>query len=650
MRKLDRFKKAALCGCATVSLLLSAASAATESADTIETVVVSASLLGDTRADFVGSSLSTLSSHDIEIRQTQFVSDVLRDIPGIEVSRTGPVGGLTQIRMRGAEGNHTLVLIDGIKVSDPFQGEFDFATLIADDAARVEVLRGQQSALYGSDAIGGVISYITASGTEAPGYRARVEGGSFGTVQGSLRAAGVVSGLDYAVSGGYYNTDGVPDSRFGKRNLGSTGKTLSGKFSYAIGDLTLKLVARLSNTDSKINEQDFNYGSPTYGFEVDGNGSYHNQAIYGLASAEYALLDGHWKHALTIQGVNAARNTYGNSGYQADTRSAGDKGQREKLSYVTAFDFATGAWQHTVTGAIDLEREYYRNTDPSGYAITDLHHNDSVGLVADYNVVYDNRLALGGAVRFDKNYNFEDDTTYHLQASYLFDMGLRLHAAAGSGIKSPGMTELFGYSAGTFVGNPNLKPETSEGWEAGFEQTLLDGQVKLGTTYFSSILSDEIATKYVFTDTSYYSTPYNAVVSSPQRGIEATIALRLDQNWSADVAYTYLHARQEGFLEVRRAPNIGSFNLAWASDNADYGANMTVRYNGNQQDYDYSVTPTGRAHLKAFTLVSAGGFWKINDMFQLYGRVENLGDEKYEEVYTFRSPGRAFYVGVKAGL
>lgn len=652
VRKFGLIKSKALGSCAfgTLGLLFCTLPCAAQSSDTVESVVVTASRLGGLHADMIGSSLSVLNSEDIESRQTQIVSDVLRDIPGVAVSRTGPVGGLTQIRMRGAEGNHTLVMIDGIKASDPYQGEFDFATLIADDVARVEVLRGQQSALYGSDAIGGVINYITASGSDASGVRGKVEGGSFGTIQASLRAAGVEDGFDYAVSGSYFNTDGVPDSRTGVRNLGSTNTVLAGKFSYTLGDLKLKLVTRLSNTASDINEQDWTYGSKTYGYEVDGNGSYHNQAQYGLVSAEYDLLEGHWKNALTLQGVNAARNDFGNSGYAADVRSAGDKGQREKFSYVSAFDFTTSDWVHTLTGAIDLEREYYRNTDPSGYAETGLHHNDTMGFVADYNVVYAGRLALGAAVRFDKNYNFKDDTTYHFQASYKFDMGLRLHAAAGSGVKNPGMYELFAYSAGTFMGNPDLKPEQSQGWEAGFEQSLFASRALIGVTYFSSILQDEIATKYVYTITGYYSTPYNATKSSPQRGIEANITVHLDENWSADIAYTYLHARQDGLQEVRRAPNIGSFNLSWNSDGGDYGANLTVRYNGNQQDYDYTVSPTGRANLKAFTLVNTDGFWKINDTFRLYGRVENLADEKYEEVYTFRAPGRAFYAGVKVGF
>ena len=142
--------------------------------------------------DTLGASVTVITPEDLETRQTRVVSDVLRDVAGVSVNRSGAVGANTQVRLRGAEGNHTLVLIDGMEVSDPYIGEFDFATLIADDVARVEVLRGQQSALYGSDAIGGVIHYITASGADAPGLRGHGEYGASNTVDAAVGEPSVV--------------------------------------------------------------------------------------------------------------------------------------------------------------------------------------------------------------------------------------------------------------------------------------------------------------------------------------------------------------------------------------------------------------------------------------------------------------------------
>ena len=177
----------------------------------LEQVIVTATRAGEgVRRDVLGASITVLEPDDLEQRQTRLVSDVLRDVPGVAVGRAGTVGGLTQVRVRGTEGNHVLVLIDGMEASDPYSGEFDFAVLLADEVARIEVLRGQQSALYGSDAIGGVIHYMTASGKDAPGVRARVEAGSFDTVEGAARFAGSSGVFDYAVSAGYQTTDGVP--------------------------------------------------------------------------------------------------------------------------------------------------------------------------------------------------------------------------------------------------------------------------------------------------------------------------------------------------------------------------------------------------------------------------------------------------------
>src|SRR5258706_16185364 len=323
-----------------------------------EQVLVTASRLGGIRSDLLGSSATVLEPIDLQLRQTVIVSDILRDVPGVAVSRAGPVGQFTQVRIRGAEANHTLVLIDGIKASDPFYGEFEFETLIADDVAKIEVLRGEQSALYGSDAIGGVIHYITATGAEAPGLRGRLEGGSFGSVNGSLREAGVVGALDYAISGAYSRTDGVPDNPLGLRKLGVENGSLAGKFAYVLSDnFRLKAVARYSATNGDVNEQDFNFPpGPNYGLEQDGNGSYKNRALYGLLSGEFELLDGRWKNAVTLQGVDARRDGYGNGGSPHDFRTSRDKGERARARYVTSFGVGSSDVVPNLTGVVCLER------------------------------------------------------------------------------------------------------------------------------------------------------------------------------------------------------------------------------------------------------------------------------------------------------
>ncbi len=617
--------------------------------DPPERVTITASLLGNVRADLLGSAVTILNPIDLENRQVRIVSDALRDVPGVAVNRLGAVGQFTQIRLRGAEANHTLAMIDGIKVSDPFAGEFDFGSLIADDVARIEVLRGEQSALYGSDAIGGVIHYITLTGAEAPGMRARAEGGSFGTANAALRVAGVAGALDYALSGAFTHTDGTIDNAGGARELRSENVAASGKLTYAFAEnFRAKATARYSTLRSDANEQDFGFPpGPTYGYEVDGNGHFKTTSWYGLAGLEFEGAQGHWRNALTIQFADHDRNAFGNNFSPADMRTSGNKGGRTKATFVTSFDFGTMALAHKLTGAVDWEEETYQNTDPFGFADTSERSATTYGYVAQYDFTWNDRLALSAAGRFDQNDRFDDDFTYRLQTSYRFDGGVRLHAATGTGIKVPGLYELHGYSPGPvgFISNPDLKPETSRGWEAGIELTFLGGMAIGDVTYFNSTLEDEIVIEYL--PPNFEAHPYNSPLNSPRDGVETSLSLRLTEQWRIDAAYTYVQSEENGLPEVRRPENIASLNVSWRSMSERFGANVTVRHNGEQKDFQFTPLGSERVTLGSYTLVNLGADYRINERWQVYGRVENLLDTEYEEVFSFLSPGRAFYAGVR---
>ncbi|WP_374581137.1 TonB-dependent receptor plug domain-containing protein [Sphingomonas sp. J344] len=461
-----------------------------------ETVVVTASRSGEAvPIEQIGGSATVIDAQALEQRQTRNLSDVLRDVPGVAVSRQ--IGGLTQIRIRGTEGNHVLTLIDGIEVSDPFQGEFDYSGVLADSAARVEVLRGQQSSLYGSDAIGGVIHYLTLSGREAPGFSARIEGGSFGTVSAAARAAGASGSFDYALSATGFITDGTPTARAGTRNIGSKSAALSGKFNWTPSDsFTLTGVLRYSVTDADANNSDGNPASPTFGYTIDSPGvHYRNRGLYGLLSAQFSALDGRWTTTLSGQFADTERTMFRAN----DVVDFGNTGQRYKGSLVSSLRFGSDAVTHRLTGAVDLEREEFRNTTPGTGspwdAFTGKRTTDNLGLVAQYELTAGD-FAASGSIRHDDNNRFDDATTWRVQGSYRLPTDTRVRVAYGTGVKNPGYYELYGFSDGVYIGNPNLKPEKSEGWEAGIEQTLADDTVTFGATYFDSTLEDEIYTTY----------------------------------------------------------------------------------------------------------------------------------------------------------
>jgi len=608
-------------------------------------IVVSATRSGEGIPESqLGASVTIIGAEQLQQRQTRIVSDVLRDVPGVAVSRTGAVGGMTQLRLRGAEGNQVLVLIDGIEAADPYYGEFDFGTLIADPAARIEVLRGQQSSLYGSDAIGGVIHYMTLTGAEAPGAMLRVEGGSFETLTGAARLAGVAGDLDYALSGSYYHTGGTPTARGGSRDIGSDLAGLSGKLIWSPAEnFTLTGVARYSYTDADTNNSENDPASPLFGYTVDSPGTYYkNEALYALVSAEVLALDGRWSNKLTGQIADTTR-----KGYTAAGFDSGDKGQRLKGSFTSSLDFGSDMVAHSLTGGVDVERESFRNTTPSAFAFQGKRHTTNIGVVGQYNLLVNQALSLGASVRYDDNNRFDNTTTYRLQGSYAFATGTRLHAAWGTGVKNPGYFELYGYSDGHYIGNPNLKPEKSKGWEVGLEQRIGGDAATIGATWFDSKLEDEIYTTYPAPD--FVATPDNRTTDSKQHGLEIYASARPSSQLSLYAAYTYLKARENGAVEVRRPKHIASVNATWTSADRRFNSTLTVRYNGKQTDVAYtdpSYVPVTET-LGDYVLVNLNAEVKLRDNIALTGRIENLLDQDYEEIFSFQTPGISAYGGLR---
>lgn len=637
---------------------------------TNEMIVVTASRSGDAvPAHLIGSSVTVLDSDALDKRQTRVLSDILRDVPGVAVSRTGAVGNSTQIRIRGSEANHLLIFIDGIKATDPYRGDYDFSALIADENARVEVLRGQQSALYGSDAIGGVISYTTLSGREAPGVSARAEGGSFGTFSAAGRAAGTAGdAFDYALSASYLTTGGYPVAPGGSHDVGSDSLGLSARLNWTPApNFRLTAVARYSYAKADAADQMIDASSPVIrGYpvqaSVDSPDSWsRNKAFYALVRAELGLFDDALTTALSGQFADTDYDSVSMFGY------SGGRGRRYRGSFENTLRFGNDQVQNRVTVAVDAEREEFRTVDPTGYAFTGRNRIDTLGFVVQYDLTVDDRLALGASARIDANDRFGDASTYRLTGSYLFGTGTRVHAAFGTGVKAPTPGELFGYSDGQYIGNPDLRPERSRGWEAGIEQTLPGGGLTLGATWFHSRFYNQIEMVGAFIDGNYVSTSRNNAVVAKQRGVEAYAHARLG-DMRIDAAYTWLKAPQvvealanpapeDGSYQptvaietqaVRRARNIASLNLSYAPQALPLTATLTVRYNGKQRDYAFNAFwDRLLVDMKAYTLVNLGATFDINSSLQLFGRVENLLGEDYQEVFGFAAPGRAAYGGVR---
>ena len=591
-----------------------------------------------------GSAATVLTADRLETRQVRDVAEVLRDVPGVAI---GQVPGQVQLRLRGSEANQVLVLVDGIEVSDPFAGEFDFTTLQADIGGSVEVLRGPQSALYGSDAIGGVVGYRTASGRERAGLSAYVEGGSFGTANAGARIGGVAGAFDYALTGTLVTRDGAPNARDGKRRLGREAGALAAKLGAALGgDWRAEGVLRYATGGGDYNETGFDPAAPTFGLVVDTPGlRYTNEATYGLAALSGSVLGGAWSHRIEGQFADIRRDTF-----RDDARDSGQEGSRLKGSYVTSLALATGAVSHRLTGAVDVEEERFRNTDPSGFAFSGERSVANTGLVAQYDGAWGDTARLSAAVRRDWNDLFADATTWRIGASWQVVPAIRLRGAAGAGIKNPGFYELYGFVDGRFIGNPDLAPERSESWEIGADLTLAGDAIRLGATYFDARLEGEIVTTYPAP--AFVATPANSDAVSYREGLELTAAARLGEGFALDAAYTLLDAEEGGLEEVRRPRHSGSLVLSWQPAARPFGANVAIRRVGDSTDLaftDPSYVPV-RATLDGYTLVQLAADWEVSDRLQLYGRVENALDERYEQVFSFVSPGRSAVIGARLTL
>ncbi len=588
-------------------------------------------------SDFTGSA-TVIGYKEIRQRQVRDIADVLRDVPGIAVSS---VAGQTQIRLRGSEANHVLVLVDGIEVSDPFAGEFDIGTLQAEIGARVEVLRGPQSALYGSDAIGGVVAYESAGGDDLAGFAARIEGGSNDTINGAARYGYRADGWDAALSATVVSTDGEPNARSGTRDIGRDSYTFSGKGSVEVSNgFELRAAGRYIRAEGKFNNSDFDATSQTIGLIVDSPGTrFESNAIYALIGARAEALGGRWTHDLSAQIADFERDTFNAFG-----RSSGSEGDRLKASYVSAFNVDQ---THYLTFAADWELERFRNDDPFGFASDVRQEIENVGLVGEYRYA-GNRFDLSAAIRHDINDRFADDTTFRIGAGYMPVDGTRLRASVGSGIKNPGFFELFGFFDGRFIGNEDLRPEKSSSWEIGIDQYLVDDRLQISLTWFDAELEDEIFTTFPPPD--FIATPDNRDTESKQQGIEVAATAQLGSGFSVDGAYTYLDAEEDGVEEVRRPDHIASAALNWVAPDDVASATLVVRYNGQARDLaftDPSFIPV-RATLDEYTLVNFNVRVKLSHGINAFGRVENLLDEAYEQVFSFVSPGRTALIGLVA--
>lgn len=618
--------KRLLLGTALLSLSGFSASAQTlEILSETDEIVTVGQRIGTSNVDELTSPVSVLTETDIDARGQTYVSDLLRSLPGIAVSSSGPAGSLTQIRMRGSEANHVLVLIDGVDVSDANTGAFDFAGLNARDIARIEVLRGEQSALYGSDAVGGVINIITKSGAVQENMSVALEAGSRNTFNGQLSAVVPVHGASLSVNGNVFRTDGydISGTASGEKDGSKSRSVNIGLNNVQLGGV--KLSAKVSV--SKL-ESEFDSGFP---FPVSTNDELFVDTRTGRADARFDLAG--FEHLLTVSGSQTV-SANPNAGFRNDTT-----GNRTTLNWA-----AKKVWDaHTLTLLAETEKEGFTTFGGAGAGQNQSQSTRNEALAADYRYSQ-GAISITGSVRQDFNDRFEDVLTWRVGGGYAFEaIGGRLRASVGTGVKNPTMSELFGFFPAFFVGNPDVKPERSLGYNIGYEQALMNDAMQISVDYFHSDLENEI-----FTDFGVFpATVRNNPNDSTRQGVEIEGRWKLNDQFSAQGSMTFLDAEENGVKEIRRPDVLASATLTWRPMKA-LSLTASVDHTGSQIDSDFSTFPSTARELEAFTLVGLNAAYNVNDVVTLTLRGDNLLDEHYQEVLGYASQGRGIYAGLRA--
>ena len=603
--------------------------------EAMEVITVSATPININDA---GSSVSVISRQNILDRNAGSVQDLLREIPGFSVNQQGSHGAVTQVRIRGAEANQVLVLINGIEVNDLAQGsEFDFSQISTNDIERIEIVRGPQSALWGSDAMAGVIHIITMPNTDDSSFDASLETGSFSTQRATFSANLGSSRHQTKLSVDYLDSDGTNIARNGNEDDGLENLTVSLAGRYAASDnLSLSYTIRHTDKTSEFDAIDFF----TTGLPVDADYETDSTYLYSGVSITQIVSDS-IDHSLKASRTDTDNKTSASNPDKDET-----SGVRDTFKY--QFNYLDGA--NHLSLRVEHETEEYKQRGTTSFFGDPNQNLDAKtdSFAAEYRYVGERfNYSLSG--RHDKNSEFDDSNSWRMTGNFKLSQAT-LFASVGESIKNPTFTERFGFFT-NFIGNPDLEPEESLHWEIGARTSLLNDKLELAATYFNADLENEI-NGFVFDAGTGGFTSGNIDGESKRKGVELAFGYTQSERFDLRATYTYLDATQQGFngsdvTEVRRPEHTGSLTMNYRWQQA--GLNFSVSYTGTQEDNFFPPFPPfqERVELNAFTLVSLSGYYNLNDLVTVTARIENLADENYEQVYGFASPGIGGHLGFR---
>ena len=614
----------------------------------LEHLLVTASLQPISIND-VASSITIITGDEIEQKQVKYLSDLLRDVPGFSISQAGGAGSQTQLRVRGAEANQLLVLIDGIRANDPAASdEFQYQFALTSNIQRIEIIRGPQSATWGSDAIAGVINIIRKKDVNNSYISASLEAGSFNTINASVD--GGYSGDVFSISGGlsYLDTDGTNISRTGNEKDGAENTTGNIALAFETGDaFSLHFSGQVTDASSEYDDIDYF----VTGLPVDADRVTESQQTFLTGELLYEQQQGPWSGSFAINRMDSDNDNFSDGLWTSSTAA-------ETLEFRLRGGMTFGAGEtpnNRISFAIereDVDFSQRGEASPWGDPNQD-QSNDVSGYALEYVGKPITGFSWTVSGRLDVYSDFDDATTWQLAASYQLTPALRLRGSVGTGSKAPTFTERYGFFEDFFIGNPDLKPESSQGWEIGLESSWSEDRHQVQLIYFDQDLQDEID-GFVFDPDTFLFTAQNKASDSSRKGIETILDTRLGRSFTLTASYTYTDATEINAMgqpvpEVRRPRHMAGVSANYSFVDYRGNLNLNLNYTGSQKDIFFSpqTYTSDLVDIDAYTVLNLAASWKLTRSLEFTGRISNLTDEQYEEILGFVRPGRAMYAGLR---
>ena len=596
----------------------------------------------------LANSISIIDSIEITNKLRINLFDLLKTEYGLSTLQFGPIGGLGTISIRGSNAGHSLVLIDGIEMNLPSESSnlYDFANLPVESINKIEILRGPQSTLYGSDALAGVVNIVTKKGIGEPNFILSAEGGTYNSFKGSAGLSGNYNKLNYLFSFSRTQSEGfsAAGEKYGNTEKdGYEGNNLFTRLGYDFSSNSgINIYTRYAKAKTDLDQFGGEFGDdPTY--------KYNLEELTARAEGYFNLFDGLWEQKIGASFYkNLRKYNYDSTLFNASSSNSTYDGRKFKIDWQNNF-FLNEENILTFGAETELEQAetYFYSLSQFGPYESILPESETytTGIYLQEQFNIEKRFFATAGIRYDHHTKFGGAFTFRIAPAFiLWETGTKIKATIGSGFKAPSIVYLYD----PFFGNENLNPETSVGFDVGVEQFIWSSGISVGLNYFDSEFTDLIGLDENFKSIN--------IDKAKTEGVEFFTKINMLDFLSIKLNYTYTSSIDKS----KNSPDFGKKLLRRPTHRAavygDYiisaraDVNLEIIYVGEKDDKNFSTFPAQRINLEAYTLLNIAGHYRLFKFLELFARVENLLDIDYEEVFGYGTPGLSAFAGIKLNL